>query len=557
MKSTYPGDNSKKKPVANLNKIIRTLLILSFIICNINISHATNWYVSPEGTNSQSSNNGQNPENPLRTISYAFNQAAEPGDTIFVMEGTYRNNGFGNGSLSNGAFVFLNNSGTLNMPIVLTNMPGHEPVIEFDGAGGFTGGAIQHIEISGFTIVGPAENISRTEAMEHRLTQPKPTYYVGRGIAIWGPAHHITIKNNTVSYAPGSGIRVNKGDYINISGNRIFNNCWYTSSAESALVIAEALSIDDHDSLKIIIENNKVWGNKNKIPFFTQIQPNIGVEDYGTEDQDFIIDGSGVYMTRNKDYENGWFYIANNISFNNGINGLVVHRTDRAIVVHNTCYMNGATPLESGRQNSSGITLNNARDVKVYNNISYARYPQDSALGQYGDLFNIDIEANIIFNGTTPFDSGYLYANPLFANADTVETEADFNLQPNSPAIGGGVYNEWVPPFDFAGNPIANIPDIGALQYTDPLLLPESENEFAEVNIFPNPANKVLHIHLKGISSNTVVSVYDMQGRVMISEKACYENEKINIDVSAWPQGTYIVRSIGDNYPLARKITVL
>ena len=52
--------------------------------------------------------------------------------------------------------------------------------------------------------------------------------------------------------------------------------------------------------------------------------------DYGTENQTYIIDGSGVYVTRNENYEYGRFEMSYNRAYGNGINGLVVHKTDRA-----------------------------------------------------------------------------------------------------------------------------------------------------------------------------------------------------------------------------------
>jgi hypothetical protein len=538
-----------------LNKKISLLFLFLLVFCFSN-SFAKNWYVSPNGINSQSGQNGQSSEKPLRSIDYGFNQAAQPGDTVFVMNGTYHNNGFGNGSLSNGTVVYLNNSGTADNPIVLTNLPGHSPVIEFDGAGGITANQIEYVEISGFTIVGQAKNMNTDEAMSQRLTLPKPNYYSGRGIAIWGPANHISIKNNSISYAPGSGIRVNKGDYINISFNRIFNNCWYTSSAESALVIAEAQSIDNNDTIKMIIKNNKVWGNQNKIPFYTTNPPDIGVTNYGTAAQDFIIDGSGVYMTRNKDYETGWFYIANNVSFNNGINGVVVHRTDRAIVVNNTSYMNGATPLASGRQNSSGITINNAVDVKIFNNISYARFPEDFALGKYGDLSNIELDANIIFNGNTPFDDGYVYADPLFVFADTIENLADFSLSENSPAVNQGVLNQWVPEFDFAGKPRVGIPDIGAIEFIEPTFLTGSEEKKVRFLIYPNPATDWVQIDIGHVNKKGELFIWDIHGSEVIAKELPAYQKTHYLDLYDWLEGVYVVQYVSGNYSTTKKLVI-
>ena len=441
---------TKTKPLSVCIALLSLFLSLSAV--------AETWYVAPSGSNGTANDKGLSADNPLKTIGYAFNTAAGPGDTILVMDGVYRNGDFGSGALDNGPAVFLNNSGTAGNPIVLKNHPGHSPVIEFDGAGGFVANSIAHVEISGFTIRGPAQAITFQEAIDHRLDNPKPKYYNGRGIAIWGPAHHITIRNNVVHDCPASGIRINKGDYLTVSHNQVYGNTRYTSSAESALVIAEAESIDESDTVKIRIENNRVWDNQNLIPFFTPDPPDVGIEDYGTEAQDYIIDGSGVYMTRNKEYTHGWFYLANNISFNNGINGLVIHRTDRAIVVNNTCYMNGATPLESGRQSSSGLTLNHANHVRVYNNISWARFEGDFALGAFGDFVDTTLAGNLVYVGTSEFDSGYSRANPHFLYPSVDPDHANFSLRPGSPAIGAGVSNDdipydYIPATDFFGTP--------------------------------------------------------------------------------------------------------
>ena len=47
-------------------------------------------------------------------------------------------------------------------------------------------------------------------------------------------------------------------------------------------------------------------------------------------------------MTRNKDkYHHGRMWLNYNKAFNNGINGLVVHKTDRTHVVGNVIWDNG------------------------------------------------------------------------------------------------------------------------------------------------------------------------------------------------------------------------
>lgn len=77
------------------------------------------------------------------------------------------------------------------------------------------------------------------------------------------------------------------------------------------------------------INDNTVYSNRNFMPFFlatTLDQFGSGTDHYGDWDQGHIIDGSGVYITRNGDYQ-GTMELNKNFCFDNGINGLVVHKT--------------------------------------------------------------------------------------------------------------------------------------------------------------------------------------------------------------------------------------
>ena len=76
-------------------------------------------------------------------------------------------------------------------------------------------------------------------------------------------------------------------------------------------------------------------------------------------------------MTRNKDkYHSGRMWLNYNKAFNNGINGLVVHKTDRAQVIGNVLWDNGKVPKTEpeSRQPYAGLTLNYAVDVEVKDN---------------------------------------------------------------------------------------------------------------------------------------------------------------------------------------------
>ena len=78
---------------------------------------------------------------------------------------------------------------------------------------------------------------------------------------------------------------------------------------------------------------------------------------YGCLDYNKIQDGMGCYITRNNQVPdkfgnvnpngiyNGQFIIANNVAFGNGVNGVVVHKTDNVVVTNNTIYRNGEVPV--------------------------------------------------------------------------------------------------------------------------------------------------------------------------------------------------------------------
>ena len=85
-------------------------------------------------------------------------------------------------------------------------------------------------------------------------------------------------------------------------------------------------------------------------------------------------------------------------SYGNGMNGVVVHKTNNASVFNNTVHANGEVPsigntesgyssygidwkdaLEVGRQNYTGIVIHSSSDANIKNNISWARNSDDKA----------------------------------------------------------------------------------------------------------------------------------------------------------------------------------
>ena len=109
-----------------------------------------------------------------------------------------------------------------------------------------------------------------------------------------------------------------------MSNNNVFGTSWWTYGATSGIVFADSIGTGTNT-----MSGNVVYANRNFLHVFvTQVQDHGGsnVENYGLWNQNKIVDSSGVILTRNSAYE-GTFILKDNIAFDNGINGLVVHKT--------------------------------------------------------------------------------------------------------------------------------------------------------------------------------------------------------------------------------------
>ena len=365
-------------------------------------------YVSETGQDSQEGSF----EAPFKTIGYAVSQLTA-GDTLFVMDGTYHNSGWapahgvdGTESIQNPILAQIAVEGTPEAWVRIAAYPdGNDtrPLLQFDGSGGieFKTGT-RYVLLEGLEIQGPNQEIQYDWAHEHRWS--KENFYKGRGIFSWGPVDHIVVRDCHVHHTPGSGIRFNKADYILVENNRVANTTWWSSSAESAIVIATAQHIDELDAVKFLYSGNTVYNNWNFLefcntPLFGQTEDAYGNCDTYTGG---IIDGQGLYVTRNNEtYLHGRMRFENNITYNNGFGGVVYHKTDRGELVNNLVFMNGAYP---GDTNYSGMTLNTADDVLIINNIIWARDSNDYGLKNNGNASNVTASHNLVA-GKTQFGS--------------------------------------------------------------------------------------------------------------------------------------------------------
>jgi len=405
----------------------------------------------------------------------------------------------------------------------------------FDGAGGLIFSHVSYMEINGFEIEGPGASIDITDAQAHRLDKPFLSYYGGRGIAIWGSEgnHHITVKNNLVHHCPNSGIRANYIDYLIIENNDVHTNCWWSPNAESGVVIAQATNIDTKDTVKLIFRNNRVWNNGNKVVYYN---PTWGEgSDYGQPGYTKIVDGQGLYLTRSKDtYLAGRVLIENNLSVNNGVNGICFHHTNRGVIRNNTVYKNGQYPDRP----VSGITINGADDVQVYNNIIVGR--DDAVLQNFENSTNVSLSNNMIWEGTNSFGSGAVLADPLFVNPGLEPLTADFSLKSSSSAIDAGVTP--VSEFDIIGKPrlSGTKVDMGAWEYQPATALISSDGSLKSRLFTIVETSKGI---LLEVTSPVTVQLFSMNGKSLVSRKV----EHSSLLGEGLAQGIYLMQIRGEN----------
>jgi len=408
---------------------------------------AVAYYVSGTGSDSA---NGLTPSTAFLTLQHAAN-VTQPGDTVYVMNGTYSN------SCTSCDVLDISTPGTANAWITYTAYPGQTPTISFNGWEGiFFEPTAAYVQVSGFTVIGNNANVTLAQAQAQSTTNPNPAYN-GNCIAADGRngsatvrPNHIRILNNIISECGGGGVGTAWSDYVTISGNTIYNSAWYSIYGASGISTWENWNSDSSTAYKMIITGNRLFGNAQLVPTYPD-----GV----------ILDGEAIIIdsTRNSAYNatndplppyTGRTLIANNVIYNNGSSAIEVFQSDHVDVVNNSSYQNVTNPPLTGR---GEMNLNQTSDVNVINNIFYSSTGQNPVASVPNTTSSILLNYNLYYNGTNAGDisSGPndLTGNPLYVDpADANPLNVLLSVSPSSPAVGTGTSN-LAPSTDFAGNP--------------------------------------------------------------------------------------------------------
>lgn len=404
------------------------------------------YYVSGVGSDS---NDGLSTNTAFLTLQHAAG-VAQPGDTVYAMNGTYTN------SCPSCSVLDITVPGTANAWITYKAYSGQTPVISFNGwEGVFFEPTAAYVEVNGFTIIGNNANVTLAGALAQSLTSPDPAYN-GNCVASDGRngtstvrPNHIRILNNIISECGGGGVSTAMSDYVTISGNTIYNASWYSIYGTSPISTWEDWNSDSSTAYKMIVTGNRIFDNQELVPW---------------EAAGKITDGEGIIVdsTRNSAYQasipiapyTGRTLIANNVIYTNGSSAIEVFESDHVDVVNNSSYEDIVTPVLTGR---GEMNLNQTSDVNVINNIFYSAAGQNPVTVVPGTTSGIVLNYNLYFGGTNTGDvvngASDLVGNPLYMDpADSNPLNVLLSVSPSSPAVGSGT-SYLAPTTDFAGNP--------------------------------------------------------------------------------------------------------
>ncbi|MGV9002753.1 T9SS type A sorting domain-containing protein [Flavobacterium sp.] len=504
-------------------------LLLLFVISG----NATNYYVSQ--LNGQESNNGLSFENAFLRIQQAHD-VSMPGDTIFIMNGTYTNSMLGSDILE----IVI--SGTENQWITYKNFENHQPILQLN-ENNWQGISIQgadYINIEGLKIIGNNDSITLDYALSEQYNLNNPATS-GNGISISveyanqvNKSHHITITNCEISKCGGGGIYTYQTDYITIENNTIFETAWFSPYNNSAITMYQNWNSDTSREIKNTISGNTCYRNETYVPSTF-------------ENVTAITGGNGIMIddTRNTQFNStlgsyfGKTNIVNNVIFDNGGKGIHSYSSDNIFIVNNTLYKN----CQSNEIQEGELTAYESSNINVINNIIFP----NTNIPPIANYNTTDLVVDFNLWGENqhlaePFGTNTLIGNPEFVFPSNDFFQADFSLLSTSIAINAGILT-YSPAFDKAGNPRIDTVDIGAYEFQPTLNnVDNNNNNNASCKIFPNPTKDFITLNFyQNPEETSQIIIYNSLGQKTKLSNIAIEDQSSTINVSDLSNGIYFI----------------
>ena len=169
----------------------------------------------------------------------------------------------------------------------------------------------------------------------------------------------------------------------------------------------------------------------------------------------------------------------------------------------------------------------------------------------------VDISKNVIVEDSIEISFTYTQSNldvdftTITTNVDSVwwdfgdNTPGSSDFNPNHNYPGPGTYNVWLYSFNNC---------MTKALFKTITIQPNavSDYDISEFTFYPNPANQ--HITISGTNENSAVTIYNIAGKTVYSNKNLKDKSKI--DISNLTNGTYFVRLQSNNNTITKKLSI-
>lgn len=436
-----------------LKKFLLILGVFGILTC-----YANDYYVDINSLGGNCSNNHPGTVtqpfcNVSKIESLINNGQLNPGDQIFIREGTYQ------------SLLLQNISGTPGNYIVIRNYPGESPTIDAkhpNSASSEYGVRLRfssYIEINGLEMINASGgyaggiHLDRSDYnrilnnhIHHNANPASPTYTSGIEI---NHASHNLIQYNEVHDNEFTGIKTytsNSGTLV-ATNNQILNNHVYNHSLNGGN--SDGISFSGANTSNCIVSGNLVHHNEDDgIDTWSSNGHTITYNIVHSSGLMNIGNGMGFKLGgQNGGIMPGFHFVAFNISYDNAKSGFNTNGSGGSFLYNNVAYNNGYFGATDDYRVPGQTAVTTYRNNIFFDNNGGAirTSSQFVANCDYNMYFNPGGGTLVLFNGTYHNTlAGYQSAsgmegNTLSVNPQFVDVVArDFHLLPSSPAIDVG-----------------------------------------------------------------------------------------------------------------------